>query len=301
MATSRDDFVIAFRSAFLKKKDKQKFSLISLIFLSILILILSSFNFKMIEIIKSGINEIIYRTSYIISIPENKIKNINNQLKTHFKIYYDYQNLESELRSLKQKKLTNDFLKLENEKLRKLMNEGINSNEIVAKVLIDRESPFLKSIILNKGSREKVKIGMAILDGIYLVGKIIEVNYTNSRALLLSDINSKIPVILQPLDIQAIASGVGKEHGNIQFSKEEYKESFKTNEVIVYTSGLGGLFKPGLPVGKIFKDDINKVYYFSDYSQLDYVKINSYNFVGNNWCHHLINIQFLILFFLICQ
>ena len=282
MATSRDDFVIAFRSAFLKKKDKQKFSLISLIFLSILILILSSFNFKMIEIIKSGINEIIYRTSYIISIPENKIKNINNQLKTHFKIYYDYQNLESELRSLKQKKLTNDFLKLENEKLRKLMNEGINSNEIVAKVLIDRESPFLKSIILNKGSREKVKIGMAILDGIYLVGKIIEVNYTNSRALLLSDINSKIPVILQPLDIQAIASGVGKEHGNIQFSKEEYKESFKTNEVIVYTSGLGGLFKPGLPVGKIFKDDINKVYYFSDYSQLDYVKINSYNFVGNN-------------------
>ena len=282
MATSRDDFVIAFRSAFLKKKDKQKFSLISLIFLSILILILSSFNFKMIEIIKSGINEIIYRTSYIVSIPENKIKNINNQLKTHFKIYYDYQNLESELRSLKQKKLTNDFLKLENEKLRKLMNEGINSNEIVAKVLIDRESPFLKSIILNKGSREKVKIGMAILDGIYLVGKIIEVNYTNSRALLLSDINSKIPVILQPLDIQAIASGVGKEHGNIQFSKEEYKESFKTNEVIVYTSGLGGLFKPGLPVGKIFKDDINKVYYFSDFSQLDYVKINSYNFVGNN-------------------
>jgi len=282
MATSRDDFVIAFRSAFLKKKDKQKFSLISLIFLSILILILSSFNFKMIEIIKSGINEIIYRTSYIVSIPENKIKNINNQLKTHFKIYYDYQNLESELRSLKQKKLTNDFLKLENEKLRKLMNEGINSNEIVAKVLIDRESPFLKSIILNKGSRDKVKIGMAILDGIYLVGKIIEVNYTNSRALLLSDINSKIPVILQPLDIQAIASGVGKEHGNIQFSKEEYKESFKTNEVIVYTSGLGGLFKPGLPVGKIFKDDINKVYYFSDFSQLDYVKINSYNFVGNN-------------------
>ena len=282
MATSRDDFVIAFRSAFLKKKDKQKFSLISLIFLSILILILSSLNFKMIKIIKSGINEIIYRTSYIISIPENKIKNINNQLKTHFKIYYDYQNLESELESLKQKKLTNNFLKLENEKLRKLMNEGINSNEIVAKVLIDRESPFLKSIILNKGSREKVKIGMAILDGIYLVGKIIEVNYTNSRALLLSDINSKIPVILQPLDIQAIASGVGKEHGNIQFSKEEYKESFKTNEVIVYTSGLGGLFKPGLPVGKIFKDDINKVYYFSDFSQLDYVKINSYNFVGNN-------------------
>ena len=194
MATSRDDFVIAFRSAFLKKKDKQKFSLISLIFLSILIIILSSFDFKIVKIIKSGINDVIYRSSFIVSIPENKIKNINNQIETHFKIYNNYRNIETELEILKQERLTYNFLKIENEKLRKLMNESINSNELVAKVLIDRESPFLKSIILNKGSRDKVEIGMVIIDGVYLVGKIIEVNYTNSRALLLSDINSKIPV-----------------------------------------------------------------------------------------------------------
>ena len=282
MATSRDDFVIAFRSAFLKKKDKQKFSLISLIFLSILIIILSSFDFKIVKIIKSGINDVIYRSSFIVSIPENKIKNINNQIETHFKIYNNYQNIETELEILKQERLTYNFLKIENEKLRKLMNESINSNELVAKVLIDRESPFLKSIILNKGSRDKVEIGMVIIDGVYLVGKIIEVNYTNSRALLLSDINSKIPVILQPLGIQAIASGVGEEYGNIQYSKEEYKDIFNINEVIVYTSGLGGLFKAGIPVGKIYKDNIDKINFFSDFRQLEYVKISSYDFEGNN-------------------
>ena len=282
MATSRDDFVIAFRSAFLKKKDKQKFSLISLIFLSILIIILSSFDFKIVKIIKSGINDVIYRSSFIVSIPENKIKNINNQIETHFKIYNNYRNIETELEILKQERLTYNFLKIENEKLRKLMNESINSNELVAKVLIDRESPFLKSIILNKGSRDKVEIGMVIIDGVYLVGKIIEVNYTNSRALLLSDINSKIPVILQPLGIQAIASGVGEEYGNIQYSKEEYKDIFNISEVIVYTSGLGGLFKAGIPVGKIYKDNINKINFFSDFRQLEYVKISSYDFEGNN-------------------
>jgi len=282
MATSRDDFVIAFRSAFLKKKDKQKFSLISLIFLSILIIILSSFDFKIVKIIKSGINDVIYRSSFIVSIPENKIKNINNQIETHFKIYNNYQNIETELEILKQERLTYNFLKIENEKLRKLMNESINSNELVAKVLIDRESPFLKSIILNKGSRDKVEIGMVIIDGVYLVGKIIEVNYTNSRALLLSDINSKIPVILQPLGIQAIASGVGEEYGNIQYSKEEYKDIFNISEVIVYTSGLGGLFKAGIPVGKIYKDNIDKINFFSDFRQLEYVKISSYDFEGNN-------------------
>ena len=48
MVTGRDDFVIAFRSAFLKKKDKQKFSLLTLIFLSIFVIILGNFNFKVI-------------------------------------------------------------------------------------------------------------------------------------------------------------------------------------------------------------------------------------------------------------
>ena len=282
MATSRDDFVIAIRSAFLKKKDKQKFSLLSLIFLSIFIIILSSLDFKIIKIVKSGINEIIYRSSFFISIPENKIKDINKQFKIHFKIYDNYQNIQSELKFLKQEKLLNSFLKQENKKLKKLMNESIGSDEIIAKVLIDKESPFLKSIILNKGSRDKVKIGMAIVDGTYLVGKIIEVNFTNSRALLLTDFNSKIPVILEPLGIQAIASGVGKDYGNIQYSREKYKESFKTNEVIVYTSGLGNLFKPGMPVGKILKDNRSRIDFFSDFSQLEYVKISSYNFKGSD-------------------
>ena len=71
MATGRDDFVIAIRSAFLKKKDKQKFSLLSLIFLSIIVIILSNINFKPIQLIKIGINEIVYRSTYIISKPEN--------------------------------------------------------------------------------------------------------------------------------------------------------------------------------------------------------------------------------------
>ena len=65
MVKGRDDFVIALRSAFFKKKDKQKFSLISLIILSIVIIILSNLNFKPIQFVKLGINEVIYRSSHI--------------------------------------------------------------------------------------------------------------------------------------------------------------------------------------------------------------------------------------------
>mgnify|MGYP000452176049 FL=1 len=282
MATSRDDFVIAFRSAFLKKKDKQKFSLLTLLFLSILVIILSNYNFKVIQLIKIGINEFTYRASFLISTPENKIQKINSQIKDHLKVYDNYKNLELELEKLKQKKLTNNFLKMENEKLRDLINESINSNEILARVLIDKESPFLRSIILNKGTKDKLKIGMAVVDEVHLVGKVIEVNFTNSRVLLLSDLNSKIPVVLEPIGMQAVVSGTGGTNGKIQYTKEEYSDDINNQEIIAYTSGLGGLFKPGLPVGKISRVNPHEIVFFSDFKQLEYVKIISLNIEDNN-------------------
>lgn len=276
MASGRDDFVIAFRSAFLKKKDKQKFSLLSLIILSIIVIILSNINFKPIQFLKIGINEIIYRSSFIVSKPENYIKNLTLKFNEHMNLFENYEIIKSELENLKEEQITSNFLKLENEKLRNLINENINSTEVLAKVLIDRESPFLKSIILNKGSKDNVKMGMGILDGVYLVGQIIEVNFTNSRALLLSDLNSKIPSVLAPQNIQAVISGTGKNYGIIEHTKDDIEEDLKDQDVIIYTSGLGGLFKPGIPIGKISKDTNNKVEFFSDFTQLDYVKITSH-------------------------
>ena len=279
MASSRDDFVIAIRSAFLKKSYQQKFSLLTLIFLSLVILILGSLNFKTIQYVKIGINEVIYRSSFIVSAPENYIKNLNIKMKEHFEFYDEFKKNENELNKLREKKLTNDFLILENKRLRELINESSQSEDIFAKVLIDKNSPYLKSIILNKGSKDNVKIGMAIVDDSYLIGKIIEVNYTNSRALLLSDLNSKIPVLLEPLDIHAVLSGSGKDFGLIEYTKDGYDQQIGGEEIIVYTSGYGDLFKSGMPVGKIIKNEItgqNVVNFFSDFKQLNYIKIVSH-------------------------
>ena len=285
MAVIRDDFVIAIRSAFLKKSYQQKFSLLTLLFLSVVIIVLGSFNFKPIQYVKIGIKEIVYRSSFIISIPENYFKNLSIKLNEHLSLYDLFKKNETELKNLKEKKLNNDFLILENKKLRKLINETLQSEDLYAKVLVDKNSPYLKSIILNKGSKDNVKIGMAIVDSSYLVGKIIEVNYTNSRALLLSDLNSKIPVLLEPVDIHAVVSGTGSNHGVIEYTKDDYDQKIKNKQIIVYTSGYGGLFKPGLPVGKLINDNKtnkNIVSFYSDFRQLDYVKIVSYDIGSGN-------------------
>jgi len=282
MVKGRDDFIIAVRSAFLKKKDKQRFSLLTLIFLSIFIIILSNFNFKIIQVVQSGIKDFIYRTSFLLSIPENKISKIKIKINNHINLFDKYEKNLLELKNLKQKKLVNNYLISENKKLKNLIDENISSNEILSKVLIDQDSRFLKSIIVNKGSKNNVKKGMVAIDGVYLVGKIVEVNYSNSRVLLLSDLNSKIPVQLEPVGIQAIISGNGKDFGEIEFSKEEYKDKIKDREIIAYTSGLGGVYKPGIPVGKISNNQINKIIFFSDFYQLDYIKIVSYKIEGQN-------------------
>ena len=285
MASSRDDFIIAIRSAFLKKSYQQKFSLLTLIFLSLVIIVLGNLNFKPVQYVKIGINEIVYRSSFVVSIPENYFKNLNIKIEEHLNFYQRYKKNEIELKKLKEKKLANDFLILENKKLRELINESIQSKDVYAKVLVDKDSPYLKSIILNKGSKNNVKIGMAVINDSYLVGKIIEVNYTNSRALLLSDLNSKIPVLLEPLDIHAVLSGTGKSYGIIEYTKDDYEQKIEDKEIIVYTSGYGGMFKSGLPVGKIINDDKTKekkVNFFSDFRQLDYVKIVSYDIGSGN-------------------
>ena len=280
MVKGRDDFVIALRSAFFNKKDKQKFSLISLIILSLVIIVLSNFNFKPIQLIKLGINEVIYRSSYISSIPENKIKEVTSKFKLHLELYENHQSKLIQIENSDEIKILNNILIAENKRLRELIDESINSEEIFARVIIDRESPYLKSIVLNRGSKDNVKIGMAIMDRNYLVGQIIEVNYSNSRALLLSDLNSKIPVIIQPPFLQAVASGTGKNYGIIEYTKDEYKENQIEKQAVVYTSGLGGIFKPGIPVGKITNNS-EKLNFFSDFGQLSFVKIVEFK-IGNN-------------------
>ena len=272
MVKGRDDFVIALRSVFLKKKDQQKFSLISLIILSVVIIILSNFNFKPIQLVKLGINEVIYRSSYVVSVPENKIEEVIFKIKSHIDFYKNHQNQLIKIENTDEIKVLNTILTAENKRLRELIDESINSEDIFARVLIDRESPYLKSIVLNRGTKDNVKMGMAVMDRNYLVGQIIEVNYSNSRALLLSDLNSKIPVVIQPPFLQAVASGTGKDHGIIEYTKDEYKENQIEKEAVVYTSGLAGIFKPGIPVGKITNSS-DQLSFFSDFGQLSFVKI----------------------------
>ena len=275
MEPSRDDFIIAIRSAFLKRGTKQRFSLFALLFSSIFLIVLGKFNFTAINYLKITINEVVYRTSFVVSIPEKYITYSYRAIEEHIKLYKDYNFQKEELEKLKSEKYEVKFLEAENKRLKKVLNDINYSSELViAKVIIDKQSPFLRSIIINKGSKNNIKKGMSVLSDSYLIGKVVEVNYMTSRVLLLSDLNSKIPVTIEPGSIQSILSGDGVNSGNIQYTKDNLPIA---DGSIIYTSGTGGLLKSGIPIGKIEQNEKqNSVNFFIDFSQLRYVKVASY-------------------------
>ena len=275
MEPSRDDFIIAIRSAFLKKGTKQRFSLLGLLFFSILLIVLGKYNFTAINYLKITINEVVYRVSFVVSLPEKYIAYSYRAVEEHIRFYNDYNLKKEELEKLKSEKYETIFLKAENKRLKKVLDDINYSSELViAKVIIDKQSPFLRSIIINKGSKNNINKGMAVLSDSYLLGKVVEVNYTTSRVLLLSDLNSKIPVTIEPGSIQSILSGDGENAGNIQYTKDNLPIA---DGSIIYTSGTGGLLKSGIPIGKIIQNENqNNVNFFVDFSQLRYVKVSSY-------------------------
>ena len=272
MASSRDDFVIAIRSAFLKKETKQKFSLLTLIILSISIIFLSSFNFKIINNVRNIINEIVYRSSFIVSVPENTIVNTYFKIIDYSNFYNEYSFNKQELKKLKSKAVLNEIIISENKELKNLIEDfTLTSSKILAKVIVDHDSPFLKTLIINKGSFDGLKIGTNIYDKNYLVGRVIEVNYKSSRVLLLSDLNSNVPISITPGNIQAIVVGNGKNSGEIKYIKDNLIKNIE-DQSIGYTSGTGDLFKSGIPVGRLKIDnDKYLLDFFSDFSQLKYV------------------------------
>ncbi len=272
MASSRDDFVIAIRSAFLKKETKQKFSLLTLLFVSILIIFLSNLNFKIINNLRSIINEIVYRSSFIVSIPENFIISSYNKTLDYSTFYKEYITYKEEIKNFKSEEILNEIIIAENKELKNLIEDfTLTTSKILAKVIVDHNSPFLKTIIINKGSQDGLKIGTNIFDKSYLIGRVIETNFKTSRVLLLSDLNSSVPISITPGNIQAIAIGDGENSGEIRYIKDNLLEDIQ-KESIGYTSGTGDLFKSGIPVGKIdISNEIVKINFYSDFSQLKYV------------------------------
>ena len=274
MDTSRGDVGIAIRSALLAKGTKQRFSLFALVVLSIIFIFSESFEIKSLNYLRSFIKDTIYKGSQAVSAPSKVFINFTNYTKDHINLYNNYKKIKSENEELKNNILKTDFLKLENTQLKKLIEEQVASdhNLTSARVMLDKQSPYLNSFIINVGNNKNIKNGNAVLDGEFFIGRIVDVNFFSSRVLLVSDLNSKIPVITEPSAHHAILTGHGKNEPTLEYLPENHNIQDGDK---VYTSGKEGIFSTGIPVGEVkIKNNIIKVLLFSNLNQITFVNIN---------------------------
>ena len=272
MSSSRDDFSIAFRSALLQRGAAQKFSLVFLIIVASVIFFLDVYGFGFMKPIRSIVNDGIYRVSLVASSPSRFIPKVTGSITDLFNIKSENENLKKALEVYKQKDLSVEYLTNQNKNLRKILESDENlfkEHYVLSKVLIDKSSPYLKSIIINKGSKAGILKGMPVIDKEYLVGRIVETNYLSSRVLLLNDLNSRIPVTFGKDGIQAILKGSGGSRPVLEYLPEGYVIE---EGIDVFTSGKDGIFFSGSPIGTT--DEKGEVKLFSESSQLSFVKVD---------------------------
>jgi len=262
MADHRDDFIIAIRYALLKKGAKQKFSLFFLILLSISIITLDKFSLSFMSPTRAVLNDFVYHVSVISSQPTRLRRNLVSKTKEHYNVKRENIFLKKEMEYLKSQKFNNAFLKSENEILKKALemseDKGFGQNfSISAKVMLDQQSPYLKSLLLNKGTNSDITKGMTVFSKDYLMGTIIETNFLSSRVLLLTDLNSKIPVIIEDSNANAILEGTGKKNRlSLNYLPVNYKIEA---EKIIFTSGKDGFLTAGIPVAKTYLNKKNTI------------------------------------------
>lgn len=145
------------------------------------------------------------------------------------------------------------------------------------RVISDNGGPFVETVIVNVGAEKGVKSGQAVIDTEGLVGRVVATGPKASRVLLLTDLNSRIPVTIEPAAYKAILAG-----DNTDWPRLDYVSnagSVSPGDRVV-TSGDGGLIPPGLPIGLVIQTDdgLLRVQTFAERNRLDFVRLLQYDF-----------------------
>lgn len=157
------------------------------------------------------------------------------------------------------------------------LNPDPSAEVVVARVVAETDGPFVKTRVLNAGADDGVRAEQAVLSEHGLVGRVVSAGRASSRVLLLKDLNSRVPVMVERSDVRAILAGDNSERPQLRYLRQGH--GLVSGDRIV-TSGDGGLLPRGLPVGEAFADAEGqwRVRLYADDGPIDYVRVVKFDF-----------------------
>lgn len=189
-------------------------------------------------------------------------------------VYEENQRLKAENAKLLQWRQVASKLEAENSNLRGLLRyePDPKSTNVAARVIAAPGGSFVRTVLTTAGGRHGVHKGQAALTGAGLVGRVIEAGDWTSRVLLITDINTRIPVLLESSRQRAVLAGDNSDQPRLLYLPSEAPVSVGER---VVTSGHGGALPPGVPVGVVaaVSERGVKVQPYADLSRLDYLRL----------------------------
>lgn len=259
----------------------QRFSFLLLLVAAFALMTLGKLDTQVSDGVRAHVTDAIAPILDAFSRPVATVADMAAQVKELSELRTENARLRAENMALEQFREAAYRLEAENLSLRTLLNytPTVAHSFVTARVIGDNSGSFVRSLMINLGSANGIKDGQAVLGGNGLIGRIVQTGDRSARILLITDLNARIPVIVESSRHRAVLGGDNTDQPKLLYLP---RESDVTVGDRVVTSGHGGMFPPGLPVGIVTSVNENgvRVQPLEDFSRVEYVRVVEFQDVG---------------------
>ncbi|MEE2025913.1 rod shape-determining protein MreC [Alkalimonas mucilaginosa] len=214
---------------------------------------------------------------YVASLPQVILTGASEQFMSHQRLLAENDVLRERLLQQSGKLQRLEFLQQENNKLRELLGSApvAEGQRLVAEVLAVYSHPFSHQIVLNKGSNDGVTEFQPLIDELGILGQVVSVGPTSSRALLITDTTHGISLRIERTGVSVVAEGLGQ-WDRIRLVHLPHSIDIQQGDRLV-TSGLDGRFPEGYPVARVsqIQRDVSQPFmqvHAEPFAQLDRIR-----------------------------
>jgi len=255
----------------------QRTTLPILILLSAAIIVLGKADKMLFDSVRTATTDSLAPALETVSRPLSAAGNMFDRVQGFFTTYGENRRLAQENERLLKWQQTALDLATDNQKLRGLVRAVPEAaiSYVTARVIANSGGAYVRTVMVNAGSDERLARGQAAITGEGLVGRLTEVGSRAARVLLITDLNSRIPIVIESSRTNAVLAGDNSERPRLIYLASP--EAVKIGDRVV-TSGEGGVFPPGIPVGIVSVLDAAgpRIEPFVELSQLGYLMIVDY-------------------------